>query len=545
MNTRRHILTAACIAVSVLTYGGEQILSTPSNVGGREYVNPIIFADYSDPDVVASPDGRTFYMTASSFQCAPGLPILKSTDLVNWSVVNYAVDAVPPVDFYTGEPRHGKGIWAPCIRYHDGEYYIYWGDPDFGIYMVKASDPEGRWSEPQLVQQGRGLIDPTPLWDEDGRAYLAYARAASRSGFNSIVTVSEMAPDGTRLIGRPRIVFDGNDGVNHTIEGPKLYKRDGYYYILAPAGGVVDGWQLALRSKNIYGPYEKKIVMARGNTAVNGPHQGGLVTTAAGEDWFIHFQDRGLYGRVLHLNPVEWRGGWPVIGTDPDGDGCGEPVARYRKPAGLTPDRGGVRGDELFQWHGNYEDAFGFPTPASMMRIYSHRLAADDNLWNVPNLWLQKFPAESFTATADVQVSVKATSEGASSGIVVMGRDYCSLGLAKQGDNFVLRQEICLDAEHGAAPRVIDIATINPTRVYTAGLQPNRECDIRLRVRVDAGGRCTFSYSTDGRHFKTAGETFLAVAGKWIGAKIGFYSTVPADTADRGWIDIKDFTVSD
>ena len=261
-----------------------QFVSNPSNVKGNTYQNPIIEADYSDPDPVAAPDGKTFYMTASSFQCTPGLPILKSTDLVNWSIVNYAIDAVPPTEYYTDAPRHGKGVWAPCMRYHDGEYYIYWGDPDFGIYMVKTADPEGTWSEPVLVKAGKGMIDPTPLWDTDGKAYLANAWAASRSGFNSVVTVSEMSPDGTSIISKPRVVFDGNDGINHTIEGPKLYKRGDYYYILAPAGGVVDGWQLALRSKNIYGPYEKKIVMATGNSGINGPHQGGWISTAAGED---------------------------------------------------------------------------------------------------------------------------------------------------------------------------------------------------------------------------------------------------------------------
>ena len=216
-----------------------QFVSNPSNVKGNTYQNPIIEADYSDPDPVAAPDGKTFYMTASSFQCTPGLPILKSTDLVNWSIVNYAIDAVPPTEYYTDAPRHGKGVWAPCMRYHDGEYYIYWGDPDFGIYMVKTADPEGTWSEPVLVKAGKGMIDPTPLWDTDGKAYLANAWAASRSGFNSVVTVSEMSPDGTSIISKPRVVFDGNDGINHTIEGPKLYKRGDYYYILAPAGGVV------------------------------------------------------------------------------------------------------------------------------------------------------------------------------------------------------------------------------------------------------------------------------------------------------------------
>lgn len=541
MDRLKFLVILICTSLTA-TAGEVQAVSNPANVQGRTYVNPIIEADYSDPDPVADPDGRTFYMTASSFQCAPGLPILKSTDLVNWTIVNHALPAVPPADYYDAAPRHGKGVWAPCMRYHDGEYYIYWGDPDFGIFMVRTADPEGAWSEPVLVKAGKGMIDPTPLWDTDGKAYLANAWAASRAGFNSVVTISEMAPDGTRLLGTPRIVFDGNDGVNHTIEGPKLYKRGDYYYILAPAGGVVDGWQLALRSKNIYGPYEKKIVMATGASGINGPHQGGWISTAAGEDWFINFQDRGAYGRVLHLNPVHWTDGWPVMGVDADGDGCGEPVAKYTKPAGLEPSAGTTATENLFQWHANYQDFYGFPTPAAMMRLYGHKMSAPGaNMWEVPNLWLQKFPCESFRATAKVQISAKAASEGVSSGIVVMGWDYLRFGLAKQGDSFVLQAVECTDAEQGGAERTTDICSVAPTRVYEAGLLPNMECDIWLRVEVRAGGKCTFFYSLDGRRYNRADCAFTARAGKWIGAKIGFYSITPAGVPDRGWMDIIDF----
>lgn len=519
------------------------IVSNPANISGKTFANPIIHADYSDPDAVASPDGRTFYMTASSFQCTPGLPILKSTDLVNWDIVNYALDSVPPVDFYAGTelPRHGKGVWAPCMRYHNGEYYIYWGDPDFGIYMVKAENPEGQWSEPVLVRAGKGLIDPTPLWDEDGKAYLANAWAASRSGFNSVITVSEMSADGTRLISKPRIVYDGNDGVNHTIEGPKLYRRNGYYYIFAPAGGVVDGWQLVLRSKNIYGPYEPRIVMAQGKSPFNGPHQGAWVSTAAGEDWFIHFQDKGAYGRVIHLNPMQWHEDWPVIGNDTDGDGCGDAVEKWIRPAGLTAYKPNTTTspEALFQWHANYSDFFGFPGGQSLMRLYGHTLSNDFvNIWEVPNLWLQKFPAEEFTMTANLRVSAKSNTEGGSSGIVVMGWDYCRLGLEKRGDSFVLTSASCTDAEQGTPETKNEIATFKPSRIYEAGLHSNMELDITLRVKVSKGGLCTFSYSTDGgkKFTPVKGLTFRARAGKWIGAKVGFYSITPA--GDRPWLDV-------
>ncbi len=520
-----------------------QMVSNPANLKGKEYVNPIIHADYSDPDVVASPDGRTFYMTASSFQSAPGLPILKSHDLVNWAIVNYALSDVPPVDYYQAAPRHGKGVWAPCIREHDGRYYIYWGDPDFGVYMVSTDDPEGAWSEPALVIPGKGLIDPSPLWDKDGKVYLANGWAASRCGFNSVITLWELTPDGKKAVGTPRIIYDGNDGVNHTVEGPKFYRKGDWYYMFAPAGGVATGWQLVMRSRNIEGPYEAKIVMAQGKSDINGPHQGAWVTDSEGKDWFLHFQDKDLYGRLIHLNPMVWREDWPVIGNDTDGDGCGDPVRRWSKPAGSViqgalPLQHSKDASALFQWHADYKPEYGFPLPEGMMRVYGHRTeAVDINLWDVPNLWLQKFPAEEFTATSRVRVSAKSLSEGATSGIVVMGRDYARLGLLKKGDAFVLQYAANRDADNGGKETVKDIAELKPTRVYAAGLMPNLECDVWLRVTVKRDGKCTLSYSTDGRKFTDAGR-FTARVGKWIGAKLGYYSVTSGGVTERGWIDV-------
>lgn len=297
--------------------------------GNGTYKNPVLFADYSDPDVCRA--GDDFYLTSSSFGCLPGLQILHSKDLVNWSIISAAVPtALPPVT--TPErPEHGNRVWAPSIRHHNGEFYIFWGDPDQGIFMVKSAKAEGPWSEPVLVKEIKGIIDTCPLWDEDGKVYLAHAYAGSRAGLKSVISVCELNAGATKAIGPSRIIFDGHEA-HQTCEGPKLYKKDGYYYIFLPAGGVATGWQVVLRSKNIYGPYESRTVLAQGNTPVNGPHQGGWVDTPTGEDWFMHFQDVGAYGRVVHLQPMKWIDGWPVIGTDKDNDGCGEPVLTYRKP---------------------------------------------------------------------------------------------------------------------------------------------------------------------------------------------------------------------
>lgn len=519
-----------------------------SDEGNGMYRNPVLHADYSDPDVCAV--GEDYFLTASSFNCTPGLPILHSKDLVNWKIVNYALKKVEPVEYYN-EARHGKGVWAPSIRFHEGMYYIYWGDPDFGIFMVKTRDPYGEWDKPVLVKAGKGMIDPCPLWDDDGRVYLAHAWAGSRAKFNSVLTVCELNMEGTKVISDPVLVFDGNDGVNHTIEGAKFYKRNGFYYLFAPAGGVVSGWQLVMRSKNVYGPYEPRIVMAQGKTDINGPHQGGWVDTPAGESWFLHFQDKGAYGRVLHLNPMKWVNDWPVIGVDKDGDGCGDPVSRYRKPKTdkTYPIETPVESDEFdtrklglqWEWHANYQDVFGFTTNMGYVRIYGHELSPHfKNFWEVPNLLMQKFPAEEFTATAKLKVSAK--DDGQLSGLIIMGWDYSWIGVEKQEEKFLLKQAVCKDAEQGNLEQVSTLAVLEPSRKFEAGLFPNYEREIYIRVHVDKGAYCRFSYSLDGKKFTEAGTLFKARQGKWIGAKVGMFSVTPHGK-ERGWLDVDWFRV--
>lgn len=519
-----------------------------SDEGNGMYRNPVLHADYSDPDVCAV--GEDYFLTASSFNCTPGLPILHSKDLVNWKIVNYALKKVEPVEYYN-EARHGKGVWAPSIRFHEGMYYIYWGDPDFGIFMVKTRDPYGEWDAPVLVKAGKGMIDPCPLWDDDGRVYLAHAWAGSRAKFNSVLTVCELNKEGTAVISDPVLVFDGNDGINHTIEGAKFYKRNGFYYLFAPAGGVVSGWQLVMRSKNVYGPYEARIVMAQGKTDINGPHQGGWVDTPAGESWFLHFQDKGAYGRVLHLNPMKWINDWPVIGVDKDGDGCGDPVSRYRKPKTdkTYPIETPVESDEFdtrklglqWEWHANYQDVFGFTTNMGYARIYGHELSPHfKNFWEVPNLLMQKFPAEEFTATAKLKVSAK--DDGQLSGLIIMGWDYSWIGVEKQGEKFLLKQAVCKDAEQGNLEQVSTLAVLEPSRKFEAGLFPNYEREIYIRVHVDKGAYCRFSYSLDGKKFTEAGTLFKARQGKWIGAKVGMFSVTPHGK-ERGWVDVDWFRV--
>lgn len=520
----------------------------PDN-GNGTYTNPVINADYSDPDACAV--GEDYYLTASSFNCIPGLPVLHSKDMVNWKIIGHAVKELEPKDEFS-KPQHGNGIWAPSIRHHNGEFYIYWGDPDYGVFMVKTKDPAGEWSKPLCVIPGKGIIDTTPLWDEDGRCYLVNAYANSRSRFASIIVVREMSADGTKAIGDPVIIYDGNGKESRTCEGPKIYKRDGWYWVMFPAGGVPTGFQVAMRSKNIYGPYESKVVLAQGKTKINGPHQGAWIHTKFGEDWFLHFQDKEAYGRVVHLQPVEWKDNWPVMGIDKDGDYCGDPVTTFRKPktAGKVAIENPAESDEFnepklglqWQWHANYDQTYGMPTAFGTMRIYTHKLQEGvQSLWQVPNLLLQKTPADKFTATAKLRFTSK--EENQSGGIIMQGLDYSALVVKRVGGEFQLQQLICKNADKGKAQQTEVLATLKPTEVDKIDYQPGTHIDIYMRMMVN-NSQCQFAYSLDGKKFTKVGKVFKMREGKWIGAKIGFAAFEPAGKTNRGWIDADWFRVT-
>ena len=513
------------------------------DLGNGNYRNPVLNADYSDPDVCAV-DGD-FYLTSSSFNCIPGLPVLHSRDLVNWTIVGHALTEQLPAEVFA-LPQHGRGVWAPAIRYHEGEFFIYWGDPDRGIFMVKTRNPAGQWETPVCVVAGQGMIDPCPLWDEDGRCYLVNAWAASRSGFNSVLTVRELSSDGCRAVGLPSLVFDGGQ-THHTTEGPKFYKRDGWYWILCPAGGVAMGWQVAMRSRSPFGPYEARTVMAQGRTRVNGPHQGAWVTTEGGEDWFLHFNDRGPYGRVVFLQPMSWRDGWPVIGLDADGDGVGEPVMTYRKPVQGQVNQNPQESDEFdqpmlgkqWQWHANYNQRWGMPTAWGMMRLYTAD-SLGTNLWSAPNLLLQKMPSERFQVTTKVCMAAKEDDQWG--GLLIMGRDYSALAVRRTGGGFALQRITCLGADEGSPEQTETLVSLPPTSADTIPYSPAQYLTIYLRAHV-CDGQATFYYSTDGRRFVKAGTPFTLKEGRWIGAKIGLFA-LRSSRGNRGWLDADWFRVS-
>lgn len=481
-----------------------------ADLGDGTYRNPILYTDYSDPDAIRV--GEDFFMIASSFCNSPAVPILHSKDLVNWKVINYVWDKLP-FDTYE-KPMHGCGAWAPSIRYHEGIYYCFIPMPDEGIFMSKTTDPWGKWSEPICVKKACGWIDPCPFWDDDGKVYMVSAFARSRIGFKSRLYLTQLTEDLSDTIDDGKFVFDGYE-TQPTIEGPKLYKRNGYYYIFAPAGGVATGWQTALRSKNIYGPYEERIVLRQGNTEVNGPHQGAWVDTPSGEDWFLHFQDVGNAGRIIHLEPMYWENDWPVIGVN-EKDGCGEPALVHKKPdvgavyeVEAPDDSDFFEAEKLglqWQWNANY-DAQWYRMEQPGIRLFVQPKAAKTQLCNVKNLFLQKWPAPEFTI--ETALDLRDLKNGDFAGMVCLGGEYSSIMVHKMEDAFYLKQRTGSWAE--------EVET-------RAGFQ-RVVCDrIIFRERVEESKFVSFSYSTNGKTFSPIGCVVETSPGRWVGVKDGLFA---------------------
>lgn len=518
------------------------------DLGDGRYQNPVLFADYSDPDAIRV--GGDYWLTSSSFSHVPGLPILHSRDLVNWTLVNHALpllgtaEGVPAGHFDV--PRHGAGVWAPALRHHAGRFWIFYPDPDFGIFLTTATDPRDQWSTPVLVKGGKGLIDPCPLWDDDGQVYLVHGWARSRSGKNNLLTLNRLSADATCVTdGDGVVIIDENSSGRgfHTLEGPKLYKRGDTYWIFAPVDGVATGSQAAYRAEAVQGPYEARIVLAQGTSMTNGPHQGAWVDTPGGEHWFLHFQDRGAFGRVVHLQPMTWRrDGWPAMGTGvATGTENGEPILVHAKPASGEAPAGGPGGpaasDEFaspqlgrqWQWQANPAAVWHSLTAnpgALRLACIASRAAGR---YEAPHLLLQKFPAPAFTATTALEFS--GTGEGDEAGLIVFGCSYAWIGLRRTPAGVRLVQGINRDAHQSGVEREAASIAAPGTRVF-------------LRVEVARDARCRFACSGDGLDFLPFGEDFQATGGKWVGAKVGLFAAAAVGRPGVGYVDFEFFRLT-
>lgn len=530
-------------------------MALPSaDLGDGTYRNPVLDADWSDPDLLRV--GDDFYLTASSFGRAPGLPLLHSRDLVNWTLVGHALQLLEPAKDFR-KPRHDCGVWAPSLRHHDDRFWIFWGDPDHGIFQVNAPEIRGPWTRPHLVKEGKGLIDACPLWDEEtGEAYLVHAWAKSRAGVKNRLTGHRMRPDGTGLLDEGKVIIDADRIPGwFTLEGPKAYRHDGWFWIFAPAGGVETGWQGAFRSRGFFGPYEERVVLEQGNTQVNGPHQGGWVRTAAGEDWFAHFQQRGPYGRVVHLQPMRWGGGgtsrssgaetgggWPVLGDE------GAPVAVHKKPE-LPPqppsapatddDFPGGRFGRQWQWTANPQDGWHTQHSGDGLRLTCVRTVDAHDLRKLPNVLTQRLPG--IPATVEVELRLDSEEPGARAGLAVLGDAFSWIGLQRETDGSVrLVHRFAESVAMGAPP-----TPSGPWGRERDAAHPQEAPEGRARLWIEsaAGARCRFSYDV-GSGRRPSGQVFAATPWRWVGALLGLFALAPVGGGHAGAASFTQFRIT-
>jgi beta-xylosidase len=502
------------------------------DLGDGTYKNPIIYADYSDPDIVRV--GDDFYMIASSFNCTPALPVLHSKDLVNWKIVNHICSNISLPGYE--RPQHGKGIWAPSIKYHDGKVWVYVCTPDEGLFMTNTENPEGEWAPLVHMKKVVGWIDPCPFWDEDGQGYLIHAFAKSRSGLSSLLHLCKLSKDGTEIMDDGKIIIDVV-GKHHVMEGPKMFKRNGFYYISAPAGGIEHGYQVTMRAKNIYGLYEERMALHEGGNSINGPRQGGFVELDSGETWFVHFQDLGAYGRVVNLEPVKWKDDWMLIGDDTDGDEIGEPVEVWNKPdvGAVYPSEVLQTSDDFesrilglqWQWHSNWnKDWYDLSAKKGWLRLFAVGLPPESNtLFDAGNLLLQKLPAPEFSFTVKIVFSPEKSSDIA--GLIVTGINYFYLALEKKGE------ALKLSLVKGQR----DMESREEVKLFEADDKFTSGEEIYLKVSFKKDARCYFSYSRDGNIYNRIGEEFNACPGVWIGAKVGIFCANMKGEKSKGFAD--------
>jgi beta-glucosidase len=450
--------------------------------GDGTYRNPVLKADYSDPDVIRV--GDDFYLVASDFHFV-GMQVLHSRDLVNWEVVGQVfprLDVHPKYDEMNG---YAQGTWAPTLRYHDGQFYVFVCTPYDGLFMWHAANPRGPWSETVTVKAVSGWEDPAPFWDDDGRAYLVH----SVLGAGPLI-LHEMSPDGRRLLDDGVEIYRGN-----VAEGPKLFKRRGWYYISLPEGGVETGGQTVLRAKALLGPWERREVLVGGS-----PHQGGLVDLPNGESWFLGFKSTGHLGRVVHLLPVKWgEDGWPVFGDDgrtvdrgkKPGVGKAQPIAR---PA-TSDEFDGPGLSPQWQWnHNPVPEAWSLAVRPGWLRLEA-RPASD--IGRARNTLTQKLWDDAGVFEARFDTSGMA--DGQRAGVTfISGSAFGWVGVAMRGGK---RR---IGWEQGEGPELSGDVVV-------------------LRGRY-SGSAAHLEYSLDGRTFADTGVAFNLAFGHWKGARVGVFN---------------------
>jgi len=481
----RALIILNLLPLAASLYGAADRSMSWGDQGDGTYRNPILKADYSDPDVIRV--GDDFYFVASDFHFM-GIQVLHSRDLVNWKVIGQVFTRLPIDPKYDEMRAYAEGTWAPSLRYHDGEFYLFVCMPKDGLFMWHTKNPAGTWSDIVTVKATPGWEDPCPFWDDDGQAYLVH----SKVGAGPLI-LHKMSADGTRLIDEGTTIYTGP-----VAEGPKMFKRHGYYYISHPEGGVGGGWQSVERAKAVYGPYERKIVFS------GGPHQGAIVELPTGEAWFIAFKSTGWLGRICYMEPVTWGADdWPVFGD------VGKPVDVWKKPHVAHPEPvnrpqtsdefAGAALNPVWQWnHNPVDSAWSLTEHRGFLRL---KALPADALNHARNTLTQKLWDD--FGTIETRLDLAALADGQRAGLTFLsGSVFDWVGAEKSG----------------AAVHV----------AWQTGQGPALAAKGRLWLRgVYKQGKASLFYSLDGKQWTDTGLEVTLKFASWKGARFGLFSYGP------------------
>lgn len=392
------------LSLLIAASGAAQSMSWTADNGNGTYTNPLMYDEFSDPDVIRV--GDDYYLAGTTMHSVPGLVILHSRDLVNWENVSYCFDRFDFDDdafsLRNGKEIYGQGIWAPCIRYNDGKFYLYSNINGKGLQCYVADKIDGPWKH--INMEGR-IYDLSVLFDDDGKVYAIH-------GYGE-VKCTELKPDMSGPVeGTERVIIPEGSAVG---EGHHMYKIDGMYYLVS-TDYAPNGRTLCSRSSSIWGPYETRVITADETfgyhaapmTQINGRimpdgypvsvampdpdktacaniHQGGIVATPDGQWWALLMMDFHSIGRTVTLAPVTWQDGWPMVGLEGN---PGRAPRTWLKPSTAARD--------TEKPHAPYERSDNFDGPA-LGRVWQWNHNPDDRMWSLTKqgkLRLRTMPAE-------------------------------------------------------------------------------------------------------------------------------------------------------
>lgn len=508
--------------------------ATAENLDDTYMINPMLWADVPDPDVIRV--GDYFYMVSTTMHLMPGCPVMRSTDLTNWEVISYVFDTLNDTPNYdlNGGTVYGKGQWATSLRYKDGVFYVLFSpnDQPYRSYIYKTTDPAGKW---ELICRTDHFHDSSLLLDDDGRVYVI-------SGSGKL-NLRELNPDLSGV---------KEDGVNETIiipqdeysrglhEGSRAVKYNGKYYIMViawPGGGARR--QLCYRADKITGPYERQVVLMDQFAGFPYLAQGTIVDDASGNWWGVIFQDRGGVGRVLTLIPCEWKDGWPMLG-----DSNGKVPLTVKKPVAGSEVKSIVVSDDFqsdkmninWQWNHNPDNSlWSLKEKPGNLRLRTGKVVS--NLYEAPNTLTQRMEGPKCCGTVKIDLSNMKDGDVAGFG-AFNGHSGLLSVINRDGKKSLVLSQTQVNFKRDS--KIID--TVDESELFRAELLGN---DIYLRINADfclGQDIATFAYSEDGETWNDIPEQFkmrFDYTRLFMGTKFAIYNY--ATKAAGGYVDVDYF----